>query len=144
MTKNFSLAELTFSQTALSRGIDNTPSPEIEENLRILAEDILQPIRDAIDCPIIVSSGYRSEQLNKAIKGAKTSQHLTGAAADIYIHPKPNETRKDANRRLFNLIADMIRSGEITVGQLIDEYNYSWIHVSLPHIRHHNDIRHLS
>lgn len=125
-TKNFSYDELIASATAKRLGLDNTPSEEEKEKLKQLAEDILQPIRDAWKSPIIVNSAYRSEEVNKAVGGVKNSQHRLGEAADITIGGK------ERNRKLFNFIYKLINQGKIKVGQLIDEYNYSWIHVSLP------------
>ena len=126
ITKNFSYDELIASSTAKRLGLDNTPNDEEKEKLRQLAINILQPIRDAWRSPIIVNSAYRSEQVNKAVGGVKTSQHRLGEAADITIGGR------DRNRKLFNFIYKLISQGKIKVGQLIDEYNYSWIHVSLP------------
>lgn len=137
-TKNFSYDELIASATAKRLGLDNTPSEEEKEKLRQLAEDILQPIRDAWRAPIIVNSAYRSEAVNKAVGGVKNSQHRLGEAADITIGGK------ERNRKLFNFIYKLINQGKIRVGQLIDEYNYSWIHVSLPRKnKPNNQILHL-
>lgn len=137
-TKNFSFDELIASSTAKRLGIDNTPNEQEKENLRRLAEDVLQPIRDAWRSPIIVNSGYRSEALNKAVGGSKTSQHLKGEAADISIGGR------DRNKKLFNFIYKLISQGKIKVGQLIDEYNYSWCHISLPRKdKPNNQILHL-
>lgn len=137
-TKNFSYDELIVSSTAKRLGLDNTPTYEEKEKLRKLAEDILQPIRDAWRAPIIVNSAYRSEQVNKAVGGSKTSQHRLGEAADISIGGK------ERNRKLFNFIYKMINQGKIKVGQLIDEYNYQWIHISLPRTnKPNNQILHL-
>ena len=137
-TKNFSYDELIASSTAKRLGLDNTPSEEEKERLRQLAEEILQPIRDAWKSPIIVNSAYRSEEVNKAVGGVKNSQHRLGEAADITIGGK------ERNRKLFNFIYKLINQGKIKVGQLIDEYNYSWIHVSLPRKnKPNNQILHL-
>lgn len=137
-TKNFSYDELIASATAKRLGIDNTPTPEEKENLRRLATDILQPIRDAWRGAIMVSSGYRCSALNKAVGGVKTSQHLTGEAADIKVGGK------DKNKKLFNLIYKLISTGKIKVGQLIDEYNGQWVHVSLPRKdKPNNEILHI-
>lgn len=137
-TKNFSYDELIASATAKRLNIDNTPIPEYKDNLRRLAEDVLQPIRDAWRAPVVVNSGYRSIELNKAIGGVSNSQHLTGEAADIKIGGK------DRNKKLFNLIYKLISQGKIKVGQLIDEYNYQWIHVSLPRKdKENNQILHI-
>lgn len=137
-TKNFSYDELIASATAKRLGLDNTPSPEEKEKLRKLAEDILQPIRDRWRSPIIVNSAYRSEAVNKAVGGVPTSQHRLGEAADIKVGGK------DRNKKLFKAIYNMISKGEIKVGQLIDEYNYQWIHVSLPRTnKPNNQILHI-
>ena len=125
-SKNFSYDELIASSTAKRLGLDNTPSYEEKEKLRKLAIEVLQPIRDKWKGVIVVNSGYRSEAVNKAVGGVKTSQHRLGEAADIKVGGK------DKNKKLFNLIYKMISNGELKVGQLIDEYNYQWIHVSLP------------
>jgi hypothetical protein len=92
LSKNFSLAELTKSQQAERLGIDNTPSQVVIANLKLLVGNILQPVRDHYGRPIIVSSGYRSAELNRAIGGAKTSDHMTGCAADIEIPGISNPT----------------------------------------------------
>ena len=137
-TKNFSYDELIASATAKRLGLDNTPTLEEKEKLRQLAEDILQPIRDAWKSPIVVTSGYRSEEVNKAVGGAKTSQHRLGEAADIKVGGK------ERNRKLFNFIYKLISKGDIKVGQLIDEYSYSWIHISLPRKgKENNQILHI-
>lgn len=137
-TKNFSYDELIASATAKRLGLDNTPTPEEKERLRQLAEDILQPIRDAWRAPIVVTSGFRSEEVNKAVGGVKTSQHRLGEAADIKVGGK------DRNKKLFNLIYKLISQGKIKVGQLIDEYNYQWIHISLPRKnKENNQILHI-
>ena len=137
-TKNFSYDELIASATAKRLGLDNTPTQEEKERLRQLAEDILQPIRDAWRAPIVVTSGFRSEEVNKAVGGVKTSQHRLGEAADIKVGGK------DRNKKLFNLIYKLISQGKIKVGQLIDEYNYQWIHVSLPRKnKENNQILHI-
>lgn len=136
ITKNFSLTELTRSETASKLKIDNTPTPDAKAYLIELAMFILQPLRDAYGKPIKISSGYRCMKLNDAVKGTKTSQHLVGQAADINIGV-------EGNRELFNLAKKMISEGKISVGQLIDEKKYSWIHISLPTAKHFNEILHL-
>ena len=137
-TKNFSYDELIASATAKRLGLDNRPTLEEKEKLRQLAEDILQPIRDAWKSPIVVTSGYRSEAVNKAVGGVSNSQHRLGEAADI------KGGGKDRNRKLFNFIYKLIAKGDIKVGQLIDEYSYSWIHISLPRKgKENNQILHI-
>lgn len=134
ITKNFSFEELTFSATARQKGIPNLPNPPQIENLRKLCEKVLQPVRDNFGAPITVTSGFRSTALNKAVGGASGSQHLKGEAADIICYD---------NRRLWNLMCRMVRDGEMHVGQLINEKNLKWIHVSLPDASHSNQIFHL-
>lgn len=140
LTNNFTLEELYASSTATRKGIDNYPSPIVQQNLRMLAEKVLQPIRDEYKHPIQVTSGYRCAALNKEVCGAKNSQHLTGCAADI----KCSYTSK---AYLFRLIKRMIQSGRIVVGQLIWEHGNadepSWIHVSLPMATKKNQILYL-
>lgn len=122
MGKYFSIAELTKSETANKRKIDNKPTKEVENCLNQLIDNILDPLRKAYGQPIIVSSGYRCPELNKAVGGAKTSQHTFGQAADI--HTKSNS--KESNKQLFELIKQL----KLPFDQLINEYNYSWVHVS--------------
>lgn len=122
MGKYFTIAELVKSDTANKKKINNTPTKEIENNLNQLITNILDPLRESWGNPIIVSSGYRCQELNKAVGGAKTSQHTLGQAADI--HTKSNT--KEENKKLFNLI----KSLKLPFDQLINEYNYKWVHVS--------------
>lgn len=114
LTKNFSLAELTATNT----GIDNTPPQDIINNLLYLAGKVLQPARERFGKPITVNSGYRSPAVNKRVGGAASSQHLTGQAADI------TTGSKTENVKLFAILEKM------DFDQLIDERDMSWIHVS--------------
>lgn len=83
LTKNFSLAELTASQTADRFGIDNTPTEAVIANLTLVAEGLEQIRKMTGGQPILISSGYRCPSVNNLIGGSKTSQHITGSAADI-------------------------------------------------------------
>lgn len=131
ITENFAYDELIHSSTALKKKIDNTPSDEEKENLIRLTKEILQPIRTKYGKPITITSGFRCEKLNKAVGGVKTSQHLKGEAADIIC---------ENNKELWNVIVEMVKNNEITVGQLINEKKLSWIHISLPTKNHKNKI----
>lgn len=122
MGKYFSIAELTKSSMAIKKKINNTPTKEVENNLNQLIDNILDPLREAWGQPIIVGSGYRCEALNKAVGGAAHSQHKLGQAADI--HTKSDS--KEDNKKLFELIKQL----KLPFDQLINEYNYNWIHVS--------------
>ena len=95
LSENFSLLELTKSQTAERKGIDNTPSPTHQENLKLLCTSILQPIRDHFGRVVSVSSGYRSEALCIAIGSKTTSQHAKGEAADFEIFGLSNKELAD-------------------------------------------------
>lgn len=116
MSQHFTIAELTFSQTAVRRGIDNTPSPVVVANLTRLAAT-LEKVR-ALTGPVLVSSGYRSFELNAAVGGARDSAHTLGLAADITVSGMtPRE------------LAKAIRDAKIEFDQLI--YEGTWVHVGL-------------
>jgi len=85
LSKSFQLSEFLRSQTAERQGIDMTPSKEVIRNLTDLCETILQPLRDALDNPIVISSGFRPLQLNTAIGSSKDSAHIDGRAADFRV-----------------------------------------------------------
>lgn len=138
LTEHFTLEELTRSATADRHSIDNAPTEDIEKNLVEVAL-LLEKIRQRYNKPIIVTSGYRCKKLNEIVKGSKTSQHVKGQAADIRTI---SDTRED-NKELFMTIMGMIIQKDIEVGQLIDEYNYNWIHVSTPHLKNNNQILHI-
>ena len=118
--KYFTIKELCKSSTAIQRKIDNTPNSEIVNNLEKLVEFILDPLREKYGKPIHVNSGYRCPALNKAVNGSKTSQHMSGLAADI----TAGSVAK--NKILFNLVQEL----NLPFDQLIDEKNFRWVHVS--------------
>ena len=124
LSKSFTLNELTKSQEATRLGIDNTPSEEHTENLKILCENILQPIRDFYGMPVSVSSGYRSAALCEAVGSSSKSQHTKGQAADFEIF---GITNKD--------LADWITTN-LDYDQCILEFwnpnepNSGWVHCS--------------
>ena len=84
LSKNFSLSELTKSETAIRKDIDNTPSNEVLSNLTTLCNMVLQKVRDSHGV-VTITSGYRSPELNKAIGGSTTSDHCKGCAADFEV-----------------------------------------------------------
>lgn len=125
--------ELTRSERALARGINNTPGPEAAARLDVLARRLLDPVRELRGAPLKVNSGYRCPALNKAVGGAASSQHLLGEAADI-----TTGSRKE-NKKLFNAIVE----GGLEFDQLIDEKDYSWLHLSYREGRNRRQILHL-
>ena len=125
LTENFSLNELTKSQTAERKGIDNTPSAEHQENLKSLCEMILQPIRDHFGQVVSVSSGYRSPELCVAIGSSTKSQHAKGQASDFEIFGVSNKELADYIDQ--NLDYDQLIL-EYWKGE--DEPNSGWVHCS--------------
>ncbi|AKG08084.1 peptidase M15 [Moraxella bovoculi] len=130
LTKNFTLAELTRSDTASRLGLNNTPDERATTNLRQSARGLWQPVRDILGVPMRVSSGYRSPTLNRAISGSTTSAHCHGLAID-FVAPAFGDTRKIAR----HLVAELKERG-IKFDQLILEFpdsSNSWIHLGYKH-----------
>lgn len=117
--KYFTIEELCRSSVADSKKIDNTPTKDIENKLIELVDNVLDKLRQWYGKPITVNSGYRCRILNEAVGGSKTSQHMLGEAADITAGSKLE------NEKLFNYIRD-----NLEYDQLIDESDFTWIHVS--------------
>lgn len=134
LSKDFRLSEFLKSQTAERRGIDNTPSELVVDNLARLCANVLQPVRDRFG-PVVVSSGYRSPALNAAVGGSPTSQHLQGEAADIEV---PGVT----NYALAKWIAE-----SLSFDQLILEFYTpgkfasGWVHISYRQGRLRHDVK---
>jgi hypothetical protein len=124
LSKNLALAEVMRSETAKRKGISNMPTPEHIENFKLLAEKVFQPIREHFGVPIILSSGYRSKELNTAVGGALSSQHCTGEAIDIDM-----DGTTVTNKQIFDFIKD-----NLSFDQMIWEFgtdsNPDWVHVS--------------
>ena len=120
--KFFTIKELTKSDIAKRSKINNIPTIQEKNNLISLVENILDPLREAYGKPIIVTSGFRCERLNKLVNGSRTSQHQTGQAVDI----RSVEDTGEENKKIFDLILEL----NLPFDQLINEYNYDWIHVS--------------
>ena len=123
LTAHFTLAELTASNKARQLGIDNTPAPELLPRLILVAE-MLERIRTTLDCPVVVTSGYRNQVVNNKVGGATTSDHPQGHAADI-IAPNFGSATEVA-RTLAPLVSTL------GIGQIILEKinGKSWVHVS--------------
>ena len=125
LSRNLSLAEVTKSITAKRLGIDNTPDEWVTENLRQVAVNVFQPIRDALGCPIHVSSGYRSADLNTAIGGSRRSQHVEGRALDL----DADVFRGCTNSEIFNYVRENLEFDQL-IWEFGDEDNPDWVHVS--------------
>ena len=124
LSKNLMLAEVTRSETAKRRGISNMPTPEHIENFKLLAEKVFQPIREHFGKPIIISSGYRSKELNTAIGGALSSQHCQGEAIDIDM-----DGTDITNAQVFNYIKDNLEFDQL-IWEFGTDTNPDWVHVS--------------
>ena len=122
LSKNFTLSEITKSNTAKRLGITNAPNQEHLNNMQILIRDLIQPMRDALG-PIRISSGYRSPVLNRAIGGSTKSQHCKGQAVDLQFWEKGEM----CNKKVY----DWVLKEGIEFGQMINEFDYAWIHISL-------------
>ena len=120
LTAHFTLAEFTRSESAKRHGVSNEPTPEHLENIKVLCERVLEPIRAKFG-PINISSGYRSKTLNHYIGGTLKSQHLEGKAADIDMDGMGSVS----NKEIFEYIKH-----NLEFDQLINEFNYGWVHVS--------------
>lgn len=124
LSQHFSLTELTKSQTGERKGIDNTPGDREIQNLKDLCENVLEKIRINFGKPVVVNSGYRGPKLNKAIGGSKTSQHMTGQAADIEIPGMDN-------KMLFCWIKDNLNFDQLILEFYVNGVPDSgWVHVS--------------
>jgi len=124
ISKHISYKEATFSQTATRKSIDNTPSADVVERMKAVAENVFEPLRAHVGGPIKINSFYRSINLNVAIGGAKSSQHTRGEAIDI-----DDTFGHMSNKDMFAFIKD-----ELDFDQLIwefgDDENPAWVHVS--------------
>ena len=120
LSEHLDLSEIIRSDSAKRNGISNMPTPEHIENFKILATKVFEPVREHFGVPIRISSGYRSAELNKCIGGSATSQHSTGEAIDI-----DQDGTTITNKQVFDYIKD-----NLAFDQLINEFNYAWVHVS--------------
>jgi len=124
LSDNLSLAEATSSATALRKGIANKPTQQHLINLKEVALHIFQPCREHFGKPLRVTSGYRSEELNKAIGGSSKSQHSKGEALDM------QSTKGYTNKELFMFIKDHLNFDQL-IGEFPDNVGeYAWVHCS--------------
>ena len=132
LSKNFHLNEFTKSVSGIRNNLDNSPTSEHIRNIQLLVKYVLQPLRDSLNKPIRITSGYRSEALNKLIGGSKRSQHCKGQAADL-------QFRVDGvmdNKAIWDKIIEL----GLPFDQMINEFEFSWIHISYNHEHNRNSL----
>lgn len=126
LSEHLSLSEVIRSESAKRHGISNMPTKQHIANLKLLAENVFEPMRNHFRCPIHISSGYRSIELNRLVKGSLTSQHCSGEAIDVDLEGSSNGV---TNKMVFDYIKD-----NLEFDQLIWEFgtasNPDWVHVS--------------
>jgi len=122
LSKNFVLSEITRSNTATRLGISNEPTKEHLENMQRLISNLVQPMRDELG-PIRITSGYRSKELNRAIGGSTRSQHCKAQALDLQFWAVGKMNNK--------VIYDWILNSGLEFDQMINEFDFAWIHISL-------------
>lgn len=132
LTRNIKLSEMVYSKKAIEKDIVNIPDDNSLINLKALAVNVLQPIRDYFGSPLVISSGFRSPKLNKLVGGSITSDHLTGRACDFTVQGFSVET-------VFKAIIQLNRQGKLPFKQLINEYG-KWIHISYDDLNNKADI----
>ena len=121
ISKHISTAEATESATALRLGIKNVPNEVELEAMKYVSENLFEPIREWYDKPIKINSFYRCLALNKAVNGSKTSGHVLGNSIDI------SAGNKIENKKIF----DFIKTSGLDFDQVINEYDFTWVHISL-------------
>ena len=121
ISKHITLQEATDSPTALRMGIKNVPNEVELEAMKYVSENLFEPIREWYDKPIKVNSFYRCLALNKAVNGSKTSGHVLGNSIDI------SGGSKSENKKIF----DFIKLSGLNFDQVINEYDFTWVHISL-------------
>lgn len=127
MFKYFTLEELLHSETANKKHIQNVPTFEVVDNLKVLTKTVLDPLRDAWGSAITVASGFRNDALNKAVGGSKTSAHKTGWAVDLV--PTNGQIQE-----FFNFVVEWFTITGKEYDQIIDERDKRgnrWVHIGL-------------
>ena len=122
LSKNFILSEITRSNTAKRLGISNEPTKKHLESIQRLISNLIQPMRDELG-PIRISSGYRNPSLNRAIGGSSKSQHCKGQALDLQFWKEG----QICNKEIYHWILD----SNLEFDQMINEFDFSWVHISL-------------
>ena len=126
ISEHLDLSELTRSESAKRNGINNNPTPEHIENFKLLAEKVFEPIRLHFKTPILISSGYRSKELNAFIKGSASSQHCKGQAIDIDMDGTKGGV---TNKMVFDFIVSQLEFDQC-IHEFGTDANPDWVHVS--------------
>jgi|TARA_B100000768_G_scaffold111971_1_gene103728 zinc D-Ala-D-Ala carboxypeptidase len=131
LSKNFTRQEIERSNTAKRLGISNEMSEKHLANMTKLLDNIIQPLRESLG-PIRISSGYRGKDLNRAIGGSRKSQHCKGQALDIQFWQD--------GKMMNELIYEWILDSGVEFDQMINEFDFSWIHISLVGVDNRNQV----
>lgn len=129
ISKHITFNEATKSPTAIRNGIKNEPNAQELSNMKLVAEKCFEPLREWYGKPIKVNSFFRCEKLNTLVKGSKTSQHVEGKAIDM------DAGSKQENKKIFEWC-----KANLVFDQIINEYDYSWIHISYNASKNRNQI----
>ena len=124
ISKHISYKEGTYSQTALRRGLDNTPNEEQLKCMKEVAENLFEPLREWVGGPIKINSFFRGEPVNTAIGGSKYSQHMKGQAIDI-----DDTFRHKTNAEMYHYIKDNLDFDQM-IWEFGDDKNPNWVHIS--------------
>ena len=126
LSAHLDLSEVIRSESAKRNGISNMPTEQHIANFKLLAENVFEPIRLHFNCPILISSAYRSIELNRVVKGSLTSQHCTGEAIDVDMD---GSTSGVTNKMVFDYIKDNLEFDQL-IYEFGDSKNPDWVHVS--------------
>ncbi len=124
ISKHISYKEGTYSQTALRRGLDNTPSEEQLKCMKEIAEELFEPLREWVGGPIKINSFFRGEPVNTAIGGSTRSQHMKGQAIDI-----DDTFGHKTNAEMYHYIKNNLSFDQL-IWEFGDDKNPNWVHVS--------------
>ena len=133
ISKHLSFEECTHSETADKLGIiNNNPNLSVVENMKLLAENVFEPIREHFNVPIHISSMYRGLNLNQAVKGSITSQHCSGQAMDI-------DNSKPSNKEIFDYIKNNLEFDQL-IWEFGNDKQPDWVHVSFTNSKNRKQI----
>lgn len=135
ISKHISYEEATYSSTANRLGIDNTPGPEHVKNMKKAAEAIFEPLREHFGVPIGVTSFYRCEALNRALRGSLRSSHMKGEAIDIDADVYGSLSNKD----IFDYIKDNLEFDQL-IWEFGSDENPAWVHVSYSSLQNRGQV----